>query len=126
MRIGLWIHRQSRLSYRRNRNTLQEACDIRENPHDAGENRGPGVLTMPDNRTTGLKAVSALGPEHVVAKVERIGSENIRKRDGVIQWLEPDHIDGAVHAAGLAREELKRVNTGAADRAERRNSVTND
>src|SRR5205809_5361349 len=114
MGIGLRIHLQGRLPYRGNRNTLQEACDVRENPHNAGKDRGPGVLTMPDNRTTGLKAVSARGPEHVVSKVERIGSENVRKRGGVIQWLEPDHIDGAVHAVGLTREELKRVNTGAA------------
>src|SRR5438093_1400814 len=111
MRIGLWIHRQGRLSYRRNRNTLQEACDVRKNPHDAGKNRGPGVLSMPDNRTTGLKAVSALGPEHVVSKMERIGSENVGEGDSsiqLIQCLEPDHVDGAVHAAGLAREKLKR------------------
>src|SRR5438093_1475379 len=84
---------------------------------------------MPDNRTAGLKAVSARGPEHVVSKVERIGSENVGERDSpiqLIQVLEPDHVDGAVHAAGLGREKLKRVNTGAADGADGRNSVTDD
>ena len=126
MRIGLWIHRPGRFSDRRYRDTLQEACHVGENPHGADKNRGPGVLTLPDNRTAGLKAVSARAPEHVVPKVERIGGEIIRKRDGVIQLLEPDHIDAAVHAVGFARKELCRVNTGAADRAEGRNSVTDD
>src|SRR5207247_10236933 len=40
MRIGLWIHRQGRLSYRRSRDTLQEACDVREHPHAAVTNWG--------------------------------------------------------------------------------------
>src|SRR5438034_119861 len=126
MGIGLWIHGAGRFSDRRYRDTLQEAWHVGENPHGADKNRGPGVLTLPDNRTAGLKAVSARAPEHVVPKVERIGGEIIRKRDGVIQLLEPDHIDAAVHAVGFARKELCRVNTGAADRAEGRNSVTDD